>query len=554
MEILFMQIQFAIAVLLVLVLRQFMKKLPKIYTYILWMIAFTRLFIPFNIQAPVAMMPSQPSFHTQDIISIPILHNADSGMKESTSTENAQGQAEITDRKMFTEKQDYHTVYHFMAILVWMIGTVSIFAVNTKALIRLAEKIYDAKQIGENEYVSKHVNTAFTLGLFKMRIYLPISLKEHEKQYIVCHEKVHIRRKDYFVKNIAFLLTALNWFNPFVWIAFHYLELDMEMACDEAVIQELGISIKKQYSQSLLDVSIGQKSRAYTPLAFGEVNVKRRVKNVLTKKKQNRIVGSIGVAVIALTTVCMFTTKANSNKEVSAANINVSSERQEQLEQRIQAWASAFSNRDVNYIMSHTSKDAQESMMQSGVLYQEDGEYAFGYSSPWPWGDEESCDVKIVELDENKASILYYARTSEPSVTVWKEEITFGVNDQVAMETLKFYDDISKIEEYEAAYPNGIITGTEMDYVANGLGEALNNNALSKNSGEYYKDLLCPDTAARKLLFLAENEKVKITVGEKTKDGTIVTITFVEDGGQVNVLMIQPYGPEGIWIVQNIEK
>ena len=163
---------------------------------------------------------------------------------------------------------------------IWFLGTMLLLAYNFSALLVLLEKIKSAEHLGNNVYAMEGIGTPFTIGIVKPRIYIPNILEMEEREYIICHEKIHIKRKDYLIKNIAFLLTAVYWFNPLCWAAFRYLELDMEMSCDEAVVGQMGNDIKKPYSQSLLNFAAGQKNRAFTPLTFGEVGVKERIKNV----------------------------------------------------------------------------------------------------------------------------------------------------------------------------------------------------------------------------------------------------------------------------------
>ena len=160
-----------------------------------------------------------------------------------------------------------------------------------------------------------------------------------------------------------------------------------------------------------------------------------------------------------------------------------------------------------------------------------------------------------MSAESGEAEILYYGWTSDPYVEVWREKLVFSVQDGayvVTGEEIQFLNDIASLEEYEAAYPEGL-KSIWMDYTQNGLGEVLNEHALEKNSTGY-RALLQPDGAARKLLNLSEaDSRVKIEILEEKEQLARVRISFrtgsgEADGETVEVEMIQPWGAEGIWV------
>lgn len=222
--------------------------------------------------------------------------------------------------------------------------------------------------------------------------------------------------------------------------------------------------------------------------------------------------------------------------------------------EQIEQWAGYFCDRDGEGIISMLSETAKE---QFSLLESAGGTVSFGVSSPWPMQPENSFIIQNINTADNTAEILYYAMTSEPHICVWQEKITFTFENDtfiITGEELNYLDSISSEEEYMSAYPNGVITGTQMDYVYNGLGETLNNNALLSSSN-MYADLFSPDTAAVFLLNLSDNKEEVETAYGYLDDGTddmFVTITFVSSGEQVTVKMTQPFGENGIWVPQNI--
>lgn len=381
-------------------------------------------------------------------------------------------------------------------------------------------------------------------------------LEEKEQPYIICHEKVHIRRKDYLVKNIAFLLACINWFNPLVWVAYHFLEQDMEMSCDEEVIKIMENGIKKEYSQSLLNFATGQNKKALTPVTFEEISVKQRVGNVLTSKSTKKWIGIIVMVscilglVAALFLCTPRTMKESSNELFAGKKADVKAENSAFIEE----WANNYCNRNVDFILEHTSNKAKGSLEQEGLLATEEGNYYFGWSSPWP-RDEKNA-YRIIDRTNSRATILYYAFTSDPHYRVWRETFTYKNKGekgfQVTSEKTEFFEEIFTKDDFYKAYPDGKIKGTPMDYLANDCGEVLNEKALGKNA-EYYKELIKPGTSVLNLLNIS-TEKAKAKVFHKKGGKTLVTITFKQDKTKVTVKMVQPFGKKGIWIPQDVVK
>ena len=130
------------------------------------------------------------------------------------------------------------------------------------------------------------MQTPFVLGLIRPKIYLPAGLNDDERDYILLHEQIHIRRKDHIIKMLAFFVLCIHWFNPLVWVAYLIMSIDMELSCDERVLKDMNEEIKKPYANSLLSLATGRHILNGSPIAFGEGNVKRRIINVLNYKNQ----------------------------------------------------------------------------------------------------------------------------------------------------------------------------------------------------------------------------------------------------------------------------
>lgn len=168
----------------------------------------------------------------------------------------------------------------------------------------LKKKLKSALPEEENVYEMPNLPTPFVLGMIRPGIYLPTGITGEERDYILAHERMHIRRLDHISKLVGFLVLILHWMNPFVWIAFLCMTKDMEMSCDEAVLRNFGNGIKKEYSTSLLHMAMHKSSLSLAPLAFakgdmfGEGSVKSRIKNVLHYKKAGTGILAVCISIL----------------------------------------------------------------------------------------------------------------------------------------------------------------------------------------------------------------------------------------------------------------
>lgn len=192
-------------------------------------------------------------------------------------------------------------IYTRIGTYIWLFGIAIMLLYSVISVLILKRRLKNTRHTGGRIYEVNHLKTPFVLGLFRPRIFIPAALSAEEKSYIIRHEQTHIRRFDHIIKPFAFLVLSIHWFNPLVWIAFALMGTDMELSCDERVIKEMGGAIKKPYSISLLSLATERRIINGSPLAFGEGNVRGRIKNVLNYKKPAFWI--VVVAVIAVTCV-----------------------------------------------------------------------------------------------------------------------------------------------------------------------------------------------------------------------------------------------------------
>ncbi|MCM1303485.1 MAG: M56 family metallopeptidase [Lachnospiraceae bacterium] len=625
-RLLFLEIQVAVAVLAILLVRPGLRKLPGVYSYLLWLVVFARLLIPVSLESRFGLMPSAVTGGTwleenlsrvDRMAGRPVTVNAgldgaygsgnisgaghvdrvqgtgsdvginggsvDAGIQyglgamteaglgadEDHGAESVTG-ADTTarndglpgnragidpDRNGTGENRlqpargnrRFPTAWDMILLILWAAGAAAILCYNAVALVLVKKRLRGARHLRDNIYVSDQVRSPFTLGIFQPQIYLPADLGETEREYIICHEQVHIRRKDYLVKNLAFLLTALHWFDPFVWTAFYFMERDMEMSCDETVIRKMGQEIKKQYSQSLLDFAKGKCPAAITPITFGENSVKQRVSNVLAYKAGARWAAVPGVMILVLAAALMFTVRSDAQEEGneamsgthSAAGVPAEScgfavvnagafpelihagltLARRFPESALEYWARAYTDKNGDLLFQLAAD--KENFRQWEKVTQRDGHFVFGDSSPWPWEYDHTI---LLSQDASTAEITFHMRTSVPEFYLVKETVRITKQDGLyCVDHESTWDNysIGTAQEYVEAYGQGGIFG-EMDNSGNSAGEesshtgyaemtALYDDAfyrtilsqlLDGGDQEFYARFTDPVSAARELLHL----------------------------------------------------
>ena len=585
----------SVVIIAVLLARFLLRKMPKKYSYILWSIVGIRMIfdLPFATNISVFNLFRGFAKHTSTVEAM-LAGSHRTNLQGSTNllnkTDTTGAAAAHASRSTAVEAMTHtlttsQTVLGILGLL-WLI-VVALFVaygiysyVKCRLLVRTAVIARDItpdshkKKNNVSVWECDRIPSPFVLGIIRSRIYIPFRMPKQEQAYILAHEECHIRRLDPLWKLIAFLLLAVYWWNPLVWIAFFYMVRDMEMSCDEAVIEQFGNEIKQGYSNSLLSFAMDRHPYSFAPVAFGEGDAGRRIKNVLNFKKPHTWVAILVFVLLVVVGVSCLT---NGKDKISSETVSdtensqmqqtavetteapMSSDNSSTVQESLQSvdkWTQAFAARDVRTIQDMATDDAKNELKEENLL---DDNGNFGWSSPWPWFDEESGmpAYQITQSDDTSATILYYAQVSDPHVTVWKETLQYTRKDdkiEIAHEELQMLNFIASGSEFENAYPKGI-QNTPMDYQANGLGETLNEHAISANGmnpdGEY--NLTDPMEAAQYLLNLLRNDdKVEITADKKDKTQVELKVHFTEDDITHHITMIRPWGEDGIWVVGEI--
>ena len=290
-------------VLAVLLLRFVLKKAPKWVNVLLWGIVAVRLAFPFSIESALSLIPSA------ETISPGIMMDNVPSVQTGVPAINSVINPVIGSSLAPAPGASANPLQIWIPILsiVWVIGVVALLLYTAVSYWRLRHKVSEAVILRDNIYQSENVASPFVLGVFGPRIYLPYNMDGQDLNHVVAHEQAHIRRKDHWWKPLGFLLLTLHWFNPLIWLAYVLLCRDIELACDEKVIKELGNEQRADYTQALVACSVNRRMIAACPLAFGEVGVKERVRSVMNYKKPAfwiiilAVIACVGVAVCFLT-------------------------------------------------------------------------------------------------------------------------------------------------------------------------------------------------------------------------------------------------------------
>jgi len=290
-------------VLAVLVLRLLLKKAPKWVSVLLWGIVAVRLLCPFSIESALSLIPSA---HTVPVgIEMDATPAIDSGIIAINSVVNPVISASFTPHHAASANP--LQIWIPVASILWVAGMVIMLLYTAVSYWQLRYKVRTAVLFRDNIFQSEHVGSPFVLGIVRPKIYLPFKMDDKDLELVIAHEQAHIRRKDHWWKPLGFLLLAIHWFNPLVWLGYVLLCRDIELACDEKVIKELDNAQKADYTQALLVCSIGRKRIAACPLAFGEVGVKERVRSVMNYKKPAFWFVILAVIICIAVAVCFLT-------------------------------------------------------------------------------------------------------------------------------------------------------------------------------------------------------------------------------------------------------
>ena len=328
LKIIHMSLQESIVIAAIILARSCMRKVPKKYTYMLWFAVGFRSLCPFDLQSQFSMFNLRPMKHVAETTSEQRLKVYKSAIDAHVVKQNVPNVAANSLPSVTKQMTGVH--YMHILLIIWLLGILTVLGFTCYRYIRLKKNLKQAIWLYDNIYESAWIHSPIVVGIFNPRIYLPPNVSQQEREYLVMHEQVHIRYGDYIGKLMGLFAAAIHWFNPIVWLAFLLYGNDIEMRCDEVVIDKLGYCIKKDYSMSLVSFASEKEPMTYVvvPLNFsksrlGRLEVKMRIKNILGYKKASKIAGLAAVVMVAgLTVFCT----SNAKETESAAKQEVTTE------------------------------------------------------------------------------------------------------------------------------------------------------------------------------------------------------------------------------------
>ncbi len=317
----------------VLLLRLVFRKAPKWTRGLLWAIVALRLICPFSIESVLSLIPAKNSV-VESVIDVVPSTGTFAPSVDVTVPDIHFGLPIINETvipAIPTVTETAEAGFDRMTVIAWAwaVGVAVMLIYMAYSYIKMKLLVREAVKDGD-AWICDSVDTPFILGILRPRIYLPSTIDSGDREYVVSHEKAHLRRLDFIWKPLGFVLLAAYWFNPAVWLAYVLLCRDIELACDEKVIKELGTDCKTGYSTALINCSVSRRRISACPLAFGETAVKERVKGVLSYKKPTFWIILVSVIACVAAAVCLLT-RAPAEKDVgenisAAESIDESSE------------------------------------------------------------------------------------------------------------------------------------------------------------------------------------------------------------------------------------
>ena len=293
-------------ILAVLVLRFLLKKAPKWIMPLLWGVAALRLVCPFSIESAFSLIPSAETI-SPEVVHFDPNPTITSGVPIIDATVNPVISERFAAPVNTVVSVNPLDVFTFVMAWVWAAGTAALLIYALVSALRLRRKLAAAVLLRENIYESEFVDSPFVFGVVRPKIYLPMHMDEGTAAHVIAHERAHLARRDHWWKVLGCLVLALHWFNPLVWLAYILFCRDIELACDEKVVRTMGAEKRADYSQALLSCAAPKRAVAACPLAFGEGNIKTRVKSALHYKKPAFWVAAAAVLALVLVAVCFLT-------------------------------------------------------------------------------------------------------------------------------------------------------------------------------------------------------------------------------------------------------
>lgn len=562
LELLNMSFTGGCAIGIIFLVRLLLKKLPKKYLCILWAVVLVRLLTPFTIPTFYAGQPDIQKPIPENIMldAVPAI---DSGIEMIDNIVNP-----ILTENFSPEHEAFVTSANPLQIVmeiagyVWGLGLIIMLVYTGGNLWRFYRQLREAvpeRKLDKNEKIYRcKIATPVVTGILKPRIYLPFDLNEPELSHVLVHERMHVKRKDHWLKLLFYIAVIIHWFNPLVWLAYRLLERDMEMACDEAVLEKMGIEVKTEYCESLLNLAVSKNHFVGNPVAFGESDVKRRIKNLLNYKKPYLWVTIVAVIVIAAVAVICLSSPveekgsekeiiANAFQEETTAPVEAETSEVQQVVEALETEDNIFTRfREIDWEeVKADPKRFGDSGWEEGVVllaeFPEDELYVYGYN------DEDYQYQGIIYEQRGERGIRNIAYTTSQHQ---EPEIYWSSEKRLLQMALPVYT--GNGVNAEALY---VFEATESGYMAGGAPFVLENyrGLLTIRMDYIFENevLTLIDTKYDKELFQVDLSEMLDHAEAETRNRNVtgISIGYMVDfvlGDEIVMYVIPGYKLEGM--------
>lgn len=522
-----MSITAGITVVLVLAARLMLKRAPRIFSYLLWFIVLFRLICPVSFTSEYSVLGALEeharaaytkasdidSFGASDITggATELVNAAEGGVPVFKSGKDEENNWTDSGFLMMEPEEDNDTgckndnmplrgqaageqrqvkLIWAAGTIIWLAGVIAAAGAGAVSYGRLKRKVAASVRLHDNIYISDYIMSPFVAGFIKPRIYIPSGLDSTEKHYVLMHEKYHIRRCDHIVKVLFFAAVCVHWFNPLAWISFRFFVNDMEISCDEGVMRKSGADARSEYAALLLKISSGNGIFKGIPPAFGEGEVKMRIKNIINWQKPRIAVVILSALVCSTFASCMTADPKAENPFANAVwdtdnkdtednkNANNESDTSKAVDKApvsdrevmeyLQKWAEATVSKNRSVLLSMAEGEAYDTMKTIGMPQR-------------PWPDAAGGNAyDIVYANNGSACVLYYGK-DRGHLTVIAERLKYENQSgeyKIVKEDIKFLNSIDNAEDFNIAYSymsnknedgSFSFAGTMLDYESQGF-------------------------------------------------------------------------------------
>ncbi len=282
--------------LIVMLIRK-IRIIPRRVSVFLWIIPFLRMVLPVGLNSPYSLM----SVFSRLTRNVTVFKPSDD---ISFSISNSIRAADSYTPFRF-KSNGLNTVFTVTGF-IWIVAALALLIALTILYVSTKKAVADSKLLNSNIYFSGKVDSPAVYGIIKPRIVIPESYKEKNLEYIIRHEKTHIKRLDNLWRILGFVTASVHWFNPLSWVFLKAFLNDLELACDEMALAGLEKDERKKYAMTLLEAS---QSKSLLVSAFGGAKVRTRIENVLSYKKMT-LVSATGFTLLILVIIFTLVTNA----------------------------------------------------------------------------------------------------------------------------------------------------------------------------------------------------------------------------------------------------